>query len=103
MLSQESDASLGQGLSKQLAPMHASHLTQGLALIHQALLTSFYYQLRHSAAEEVAKLLPYLQGGIPCNCEKTNSRNRQIRTRGKCPPVAHAASYALPWSQWPFR
>lgn len=45
MLSQESDASLGQGLSKQLAPMHASHLTQGLALIHQALLTSFYYQL----------------------------------------------------------
>lgn len=46
MLSQESDASLGQGLSKQLAPTHASHLlTQGLALIHQALLTSFYYQL----------------------------------------------------------
>ena len=61
MLSQKSDASLGQGLSKQLAPTHASHLlTQGLALTHQALLTSSYYQLRHSGAEEMVKLLPCL-------------------------------------------
>ena len=87
MLNQESRGLSWSRLSKQWAPAHPSHLlTQGLALTHQVPSTEFLLPVRHSDAEEVVKLLAYLEGAIPCNHEKRNSRNRQLRTEGRPPP-----------------
>lgn len=96
MLNQESRGLSWSRLSKQWAPAHPSHLlTQGLALTHQVPSTEFLLPVRHSDAEEVVKLLVYLEGAIPCNHEKTNSRNRQLRTEGRPPPPSSLQHPAL--------